>query len=189
MRTGWAIVGLALLLGGSGAALANLAALPGMTDPVVLRLGGSLALLGCVAAGYVCIEYWDPHPAPAPDVETGVRVPVPGDGIDDLLFDTDRSDLQRSARHYRRTRVRELLRTVVVNTLVTDANEPPERAEQLVADGAWTDDERVAAFVSPDREEPEGGSGLLSLRGRHPPVDELTRRTIEELERLREEQG
>lgn len=185
MRPISAVVAVITILSGLLAAVLASTAVPGLTDPGLLRLIGVIVLCSVAPALYVCLRSWQSQPPPLPSVEDGVQVPVPGDGIDDILFATD-AWVRRSAysQKQRRERMHPILRAMVINTLILDLNEEFEAAQERIEAGTWTEDPLLASYLSESLEDrPTHGR----IRQRYLPVDELTRRTITVVQQLREE--
>lgn len=133
--------GLAALAAGAVAVVAP-GTLPVQFDRAVLLLVGGLVL---VRAGLLALSRYrnERTEAETPDREAAATPPTPGDDLREAVtgfLDADRIG-------YGRNRLKDGLRAAAVDVLVQYDGRSPDEARDLVADGAWTDDRQVAAFL------------------------------------------
>jgi len=91
--------------------------------------------------------------AETPDFEASLRVPTPGDDIDESLegirvvsFKDTRGRSSAQSEAYR------LLRSVAIETLTQRMGCSEEEAIEMLEAGTWTDDPHAAAFFGADRD-------------------------------------
>lgn len=182
---------------GVGSALAGLAVLlvPGVTPGFAPAEFMTLALgVGALGVGlYVARDAIRRGPSgpPLPSPETPPSRTVPGDDLDAQIatlhpftrFDAGGSDAL----------LRERLEHGAVRTLQRRRGCSPERARELVRNGAWTDDPVAAAFLQPGVATPSPrGSPITSFVAfvrSESARPEQARRVIAAIRALAEEEG
>lgn len=189
MRRRWAFAGVVATLGGIGFLVLDVRSIPivsGESLPIFL---GWSALVSGVLLLRARLFFVPRVHASLDDVEHGVRVPVPGDGFDTLLTEDWNSDYSGSGRRTEREYVRSILRDVVVTTLELDGDYTRDESERSVESGSWTDDRLVASFLSEDRTRLPLAARVRAGTRREPLREQVVRRTITELERIRSDRS
>ena len=189
MRRGWALSGVVATLGGIGLLVLDVRSIPIVSGESLPILLGWSALVAGVLLLRARFFFVPREHASLPTVEYGVRVPVPGDGFDTILTDDQNSDYLSSGQRTDREYVRSVLRDVVVTTLELDGDRTRDDAERSVKSGTWTDDRLVASFLSEDQTRLPLAARVRAGTRREPLTEQVTRRTITELERLRSDRS
>jgi hypothetical protein len=153
--------------------LVGLLDVPLVPVPYVLVLGVAVVtvVLGVVAVGERRTSGGE-HASP-PSVETGHRVPAPGDALEERRAERSRAFRRRLADRVRAT-------------LVAEGHSPEEAAERLRS-GAWTDDPVAAAYLGAEGVEPPLTTRLRWLFDGEGARAERAERAVAALARLRGE--
>ena len=184
MRWRWAFAGVIATLGGIGILVFDIRSIPIVSGEWLPTFLGWSALVAGVLLLRARLFFVPRVHASLPTVEHGVRVPVPGDGFDTVLTDDRNSDYGGSGRRTDREYVRSILRDVVVTALELDGDCTRDEAERSVERGTWTDDRLVASFLSADVTRLPLAARVRAGTRREPLTEQVTRRTIAELERI-----
>lgn len=184
MKRASIVVGILLSVAGIAAILLDVRSLPmvsGLSLIVIIGLVGIFAGTLGVRARMLGQE----SHATLPNVELPPDVPVPGDRFDEFLVEYGTETYLRRATNPDRERVRSVLQTRVISTLVYDAGYTRTDAERAVRRGDWTDDAKVAAFLGGGAAPPSLSERLRSKTGAPSPTRHLVSRTISEIRRIR----
>lgn len=103
--------------------------------------------------------------AETPDLEASLRVPTPGDDIDETLESVKVVTFKDTmGRSMSQNEVYRDLRSVAIETISQRMNCSEDEAVEMLHEGTWTDDQNAVAFFGADKN-PEQVSLLDTLRG------------------------
>ncbi len=189
MRWVWALCGVVATLGGIGLLVLDVRSIPIVSgESLPIFLGWSALVAGVLLLRARLFFVPRVHTS-LDEVEHGVRVPVPGEGFDTVLTDSRTSDYGGSGQRTDREYVRSVLRDVVVTTLELDDDRTRDEAERSVQCGTWTNDRLVASFLAEDVTSLPLAARVRAGIRTEPLTEQVARRTIAELERIRSDRS